>query len=171
MILTGPKILEEVEAGRINITPFYQKNINPNSYNLTMDNRLLEYTELHLSMSRENRYKVIEIPKRGKTLYPGQVYLGNTVERIWSDRYVPRLDGRSSTGRLGLNVHATAGFVDVGFCGQLTLEISVIQPVIILPYTQVCQISFQTLDGDIQLYDGKYNHQYGPTPSRSHLDL
>ena len=84
-----------------------------------------------------------------------------TVEKTHTDYYVPILSGRSSTGRLGINVHATAGYGDIGFNGYWTLEIFVIHPIVIYPNVEICQIYFNTVQGDVSLYDGKYQNNLG----------
>lgn len=167
MILSGKKIADEVAAGRIYISDFDKSRVNPNSYNLRLHNKLLVYTEDPLDMKMPNRYTEIEIPEEGLRLLPGCLYLGRTVERTSTNCYVPMLEGRSSIGRLGIYIHVTAGFGDVGFDGYWTLEISCVQPVIIYPGVEICQIYYHTIDGDYDLYSksGKYQNNSGIQPS------
>lgn len=167
MILSGKKIADEVAAGRIYISDFDKSRANPNSYNLRLHNKLLAYTEDPLDMKMPNRYTEIEIPEEGLRLLPGCLYLGRTVERTSTNCYVPMLEGRSSIGRLGIYIHVTAGFGDVGFDGYWTLEISCVQPVIIYPGVEICQIYYHTIDGDYDLYSksGKYQNNSGIQPS------
>jgi dCTP deaminase len=94
--------------------------------------------------------------KNGFVIRPGWFYLGSTVEYTKTPDMVPILDGRSSTARLSLHVHATAGFGDVGFEGCWTLEIYSIIPVRIFPFSQICQVSYDTLEGEIIPYRGRY---------------
>ena len=170
-MLTGSKILEELRNGNIGITPFDIKNLNPNSYNVTLSNKLKVYKNPDfLYVDRENPTEDIIIPEEGLLLKPGVLYIGATKEIISSNEYISAIDGRSSIGRLGINIHATAGFGDVGFSGTYTLEIFVVQPVLIKPNILIGQVSFTKPTGDIDfLYKGRYNNQVDPTASRLHM--
>ncbi len=98
---------------------------------------------------------------------PGRFYLGHTIESTWTDKFVPCLDGRSSVARLGLEVHRTAGFGDVGFRGQWTLEFSATVPIRVYAGCEICQIYFQELTGDNSIkYSGKYQNSVGVVASR-----
>ncbi len=176
MILTGNAIVDAINEGDIAIDPFDKKQLNPNSYNLRLSNQLLLYWltvnptscsyKPDLDMKKNNKTFTIELTDRGFTLLPGVLYLGATKEVIASDRYVPIIDGRSSVGRLGINVHATAGYGDLGFKGTFTLELSVVQPVRIYPNVQIAQVRFQNVQGKIgKLYRGKYVGQTLPRAS------
>jgi dCTP deaminase len=147
------------------IEPFAQANLNPNSYNLTLHNELLVYEEVVLDMRRPNRVRRIIIPPHGLTLQPNQLYLGRTVERTETHNLVPMIEGRSSIGRLGLFVHVTAGFGDVGFCGYWTLEMFAVQPVRIYPGVGICQIFYHDIRGPIVEYSAKYQHNTDIQPS------
>ena len=179
MILSGLKIKEEVSNGNIIIESFdpsINKNgkskLGPNSYNLTLHNKLLIYKDNILDMKKKNETEEIIIPEDGYILQPGQLYLARTNERTFTDKYVPMLEGRSSIGRLGLQIHITAGFGDIGFDGTWTLEMQCIKPLKIYPNTQICQIYYYTIDGDFDLYKGsKYQGQIDVTPSKLHEDL
>lgn len=173
MILSGKKILEEIRAGRIEISYFDESRLNPNSYNLRLHNKLLVYTEDVLDMKKQNEYKELEIPETGLLLKPGRLYLGRTMERTNTECYVPMLEGRSSVGRLGVYIHVTAGFGDVGFCGYWTLEISCVQPVIIYPWVEICQIYYHTIDGEYEKYgsSGKYQGNIDIQPSMLYRDF
>ena len=187
MMLSGKEILKEMENGNIKISPFNENQLNPNSYNLRLADELLIYDKPYhcegikcngmvapgpytfmepIDMFDHNPTKIIPIPKEGFTLYPGILYLGRTIEHTETHNFIPCIDGRSSIGRLGINVHATAGFGDVGFCGTFTLEISVIQPVVIYPNVEICQIYYQEVKGDVEEYHGKYQNQLSPVASR-----
>src|SRR6202162_5739684 len=128
MILSGHQIRANL-GGNIVIDPFREAHLNPNSYNLTLHNELMTYEEVVLDMCKPNRVRRITIPPEGLVLGPSQLYLGRTVERTETHKLVPMIEGRSSIGRLGLFVHVTAGFGDVGFCGYWTLEMFAVQPV------------------------------------------
>lgn len=166
MILSGLKIAEEVKAGRISISDFDEKRLNPNSYNLRLSDELLVYDRSLLDMKWLNSYTIMQIPEDGMILEPNRIYLGRTMERTRTDGYVPMLEGRSSVGRLGIFIHATAGFGDVGFDGYWTLELSCVQPVRIYPGVEICQIYYHTIDGDYTPYtSGKYQGNHGVQPS------
>lgn len=132
-MLTGSKILEEIEKGNICISPFDKKQLNPNSYNVRLGSTLKVYTDDVLDFNKDNPSKTIESPVDGFVLQPGELYIGNIVERVSTDKYISAVDGRSSIGRLGILIHATAGFGDIGFDGNYTLEIFCVKPVRIYP--------------------------------------
>lgn len=127
----------------------------------------------YLDMHEDNKTMELIIPETGMVLYPGIHYLGSTNERTIVNGFVPKIDGRSSIGRLGLSVHITAGFGDNGFDGTWTLEITVEEPLKIYPNEEICQISFETTCGDSNnpenIYRGRYYQQEGPTASRMYL--
>ncbi len=165
MILTGPEIQARL-GNDIKIEPFNPGQLNPNSYNLRLHNELLVYEEIVLDMRRPNRFRRYEIPAEGFVLHPNQLYLGRTLERTETHNLVPMIEGRSSVGRLGLFVHVTAGFGDVGFCGYWTLEMFAVQPVRIYAGVEIAQIFYHTLDGDIREYSSeKYQHNRDIQPS------
>ena len=172
MILSGQEIKKQIENKRILIEPFDERFINPNSYNLRLHNELLVYTDDVLDMKKKLNTETIIIPEDGLVLEPGRLYLGRTYERTSTDKYVPMLEGRSSVGRLGLYIHVTAGFGDVGFSGYWTLEIQCIQPVRIYPMVEICQIYYHTIDGEYSTYNsGKYQNNSGIQPSLFYKDF
>ena len=118
MILSGEMIRSKM-GGDICIDPFDPLQLNPNSYNLTLHNELMIYEEVVLDMRQSESRAADRDSARGLVLSPNQLYLGRTVERTETHNLVPMIEGRSSIGRLGLFVHVTAGFGDVGFCGYL----------------------------------------------------
>ncbi|MEM9896187.1 MAG: dCTP deaminase [Bacteroidota bacterium] len=171
MILSGLEIAKRIGKD-INIDPFNRDQLNPNSYNLKLHNRLLTYKNSTLDMKVENEVSEIVISDSGMLLQPGKLYLGRTVERTRTDNLVPMLEGRSSIGRLGMFVHVTAGFGDVGFNGFWTLEIFVVQPLVIYPNVEICQIYYHHLDGDYETYKGgKYQNNQGIQASRLFEDF
>ncbi len=171
MILTGPEIQARMGAD-IKIEPYNEALINPNSYNLCLHDELLVYTETALDMRRPNATQKLRIPEEGLQLTPGRLYLGRTLEYTETRNLVPMLEGRSSVGRLGLFVHVTAGFGDVGFCGYWTLEISCIQPIRIYAGVQICQIFYHTVEGEIVEYrSGKYQNNREIQPSMLYKDF
>ena len=165
MILSGNEIRARLGSD-IQISDFSEEQLNPNSYNLRLHDELLVYEEIVLDMKRPNRFRRVTIPPEGLVLQPGQMYLGRTIEYTETRNLVPMLEGRSSIGRLGMFVHVTAGFGDVGFCGYWTLEMIAIQPIRIYPGVQVCQIFYHTVEGDITEYErGKYQRNTDIQPS------
>ena len=165
MILTGNEIQQRLGEDIV-IEPFDEKQLNPNSYNMRLHDELLVYEEIVLDMRRPNRFRRYAIPPEGFVLHPNQLYLGRTVERTETHELVPMLEGRSSVGRLGLFVHVTAGFGDVGFCGYWTLEMFAVQPVRIYAGVPICQIFYHTLEGDITEYASeKYQNNRDIQPS------
>lgn len=157
MILTGSEIQKRIGSDII-IEPFNSKQLNPNSYNLKLDRKLLVYKDSVLDMKKKNEVEEIIIPERGLLLKPEKLYLGRTVERTETYNLVPMLEGRSSIGRLGVYIHVTAGFGDVGFQGVWTLELQCIHPIWIYPNVEIAQIYYHTvLGGQDIIYKGKYN--------------
>jgi dCTP deaminase len=165
MILSGHEIQSQLGANIV-IDPFEPANLNPNSYNLTLHDELITYEEVVLDMRKANRVRRIAIPSDGLVLSPNQLYLGRTAERTETHNLVPMIEGRSSIGRLGLFVHVTAGFGDVGFCGFWTLEMFAVQPVRIYAGVQICQIFYHEIRGDVTEYvSNKYQHNRDIQPS------
>jgi len=165
MILSGNEIRQQL-GRNILIDPFDESRLNPNSYNLSLHDELLVYEEVVLDMRKSNRVERLRIPEEGLVLTPNQLYLGRTIERTETHNLVPMIEGRSSIGRLGLFVHVTAGFGDVGFCGYWTLEMFAVQPVKIYPRVPICQIFFHQIAGDITEYSSdKYQHNRDIQPS------
>ena len=172
MILSGKEIQTQVEKGRIRIEPFEETLLNPNSYNLRLHHELLVYTDAILDMKKPLNTETLILPAEGLVFQPGSLYLGRTFERTATDYYVPMLEGRSSIGRLGLFIHVTAGFGDIGFSGFWTLEIQCIQPVRIYPMIEICQIYYHTIEGDFVSYkNGKYQNNIGIQPSLMYKDF
>lgn len=171
MILSGKEIKNKL-GKEIIIEPFDEKRLNPNSYNLRLHNELLVYDEEVLDMKKPNKVKKIMIPEEGLVLQPGKLYLGRTIEYTATDKYVPMLEGRSSIGRLGLFIHVTAGFGDVGFKGYWTLEIFCVQPIRIYSEVELCQIYYHSIEGAYDQYtSGKYQNNESVQPSLLYKDF
>jgi dCTP deaminase len=171
MILSGKEIKNRLGKD-IFIEPFQESRVNPNSYNLTLHNELLVYDAPILDMRISNRTKRMTIPEEGLVLNPGQLYLGRINEHTKTYNLVPMLEGRSSIGRLGLFIHVTAGFGDVGFCGYWTLEIFCIHPIKIYAGVEICQIYYHTIEGEHEPYNkGKYQNNEGIQPSMLYKDF
>ena len=171
MILSGLEI-ERRMGSDIVIEPYDKKLLNPNSYNLRLSDELLVYKNHELDMATPNDFERSTIPAEGLLLKPGKLYLGRTLEFTATENLVPMLEGRSSVGRLGLFIHVTAGFGDVGFRGFWTLEILCVQPVRIYAGVEICQIFYHTLEGKYENYkSGKYQNNQGIQPSLLYKDF
>ena len=171
MILSGKEIKRRLDKDII-IKPFNPLQLNPNSYNLRLHNELLTYNESILDMKKEHTLQKIIIPEKGFVLEPEKLYLGRTIEYTKTEQLVPMLEGRSSIGRLGLFIHITAGFGDVGFSGYWTLEMFCVQPVRIYPDVEICQIFYHTIEGDFIRYrSNKYQNNRGIQPSLLYKDF
>ena len=171
MILSGKEIQRRIGTDLV-IDPFNPAQLNPNSYNLKLHHDLLLYDNLELDMRIPNTAHKLEIPPDGLLLEPRRLYLGRTLEYTETKGLVPMLEGRSSIGRLGLFVHITAGFGDVGFKGFWTLEIFCVQPIRIYAGVEICQIFYHAIDGDYETYSsGKYQNNKGIQPSMLYKDF
>jgi dCTP deaminase len=166
MILTGPKIREEVEAGRIRLDPYEPKLVGPNSVDLRIAPELFCYQRVILDAKRDNPIDRVPFPEHGVVLTPGRLILSRTIETVGSEHYVPIVEGRSSFGRLGLHIHVTAGFGDLGWFGTYTLELHAVEALRIYPNVPICQVYFLRPEGEKQLYAGKYQGQVETTASR-----
>ena len=161
MILSDKLILEEIEKGTIVIEPFNRDCLGTNSYDVHLGKHLACYKNRELDAKKHNEIDHFEIPKEGFVLQPNTLYLGVTLEYTETHQHVPFLEGKSSTGRLGIDIHATAGKGDVGFCNTWTLEISATQPVRIYAGMPIGQLIYFVVDGEIEtLYNTKGNAKY-----------
>ena len=159
MVLTGKEIIAQVKAGSIYIEGFDENKVNPNSYNLRLHDELVVYQDDILDLKQNNKTKTVVIPKTGYLLIPGKLYLGRTAEFTKTHGFVPQIEGRSSIGRLGIDVHKTAGWGDDGFENYWTLEIVATQPIYIYPFVEICQIIYMKVFGDNSIkYKGKYQN-------------
>lgn len=158
MILTDKEILQAIGRKEIVIEPFRPACLGTNSYDVHLGRYLGVYVDRVLDAKKHNRIELFEISAEGFVLQPGTLYLGVTEEYTETHRAVPFLEGKSSIGRLGIDIHATAGKGDVGFSNTWTLEISVTQPVRIYAGMPVGQIIYFKIDGDIENYYNKKNN-------------
>lgn len=171
MILSGKEIQNRLGKD-IQIEPFDERLLNPNSYNLRLHHELMVYEKTELDMKKPNPVQLISIPEEGLLLETNKLYLGRTVEYTRTKNLVPMLEGRSSIGRLGLFIHVTAGFGDVGFAGFWTLEIFCVQPIRIYAGVEICQIYYHAIEGDFDEYQsGKYQNNTGIQPSLLYKDF
>lgn len=161
MILSDKKILEAIENGKIVIEPYDRGCLGTNSYDVHLGKTLAVYTDRILDAKKHNRVEYIQIPEDGYVLQPGTLYLGVTMEYTESHEAVPFLEGKSSIGRLGIDIHATAGKGDVGFCNTWTLEISCVQPVRVYAGMPIGQLIYFMVEGGIEnFYNTKASAKY-----------
>ena len=161
MILSDKAILESIDKGDILIEPFRLDCLGSNSYDVHLGKYLATYNDRVLDAKQHNKIEEFTIPKDGFVLQPGNLYLGVTEEYTETHAHVPFLEGKSSVGRLGIDIHATAGKGDVGYCNTWTLEISVTMPVRIYAGMPIGQLIYFKVDGDVKnLYNKKSNAKY-----------
>ncbi len=149
MILTDQQILACMSEGSIKVEPFRRECLGTNSYDVHLGKTLALYEDKVLDAKKHNKIKTFEIPEEGFVLMPDTLYLGVTSEYTETLKHVPFLEGKSSVGRLGIDIHATAGKGDVGFCNYWTLEISVKQPVRVYAGMPVGQLIYFEVKGDV----------------------
>ncbi len=167
MILSDTRILEEIKKGTIKIEPYTRDCLGSNSYDVHLGRLLAKYNDEVIDAKKHNTIAYFEIPEEGLILQPHQFYLGVTAEYTETHAHVPFLEGKSSTGRLGIDIHATAGKGDVGFCGNWTLEISVKLPVRVYAGMPVGQLIYFPVDGEIEIkYNEKKDAKYSGQPNR-----
>lgn len=171
MILTDQQILEHMEKGLIKVEPFRRECLGTNSYDVHLGKTLAVYEEKVLDAKKHNKIRTFEIPEEGFVLMPDTLYLGVTAEYTETLAHVPFLEGKSSVGRLGIDIHATAGKGDVGFCNYWTLEISVKQPVRVYTGMPVGQLIYFEVKGEVLTpYNTKPSAKYNdkqPIPVES----
>ena len=170
MILTGNEIQRQITQGRIDITPFDKNNLQPNSYDLHLDcTKFKRLESIGFDYAKEKyNPEYDDFNCEGYiTLEPDTLYLFSTIERTATNHYAPMLQGVSTNARLGLSIHETAGFGDVGFDGKWTLEISCKVPMVLFHGMRIGQIYFHVLEGEIDLYKGKYQNQNGVEGAKS----
>ncbi len=164
MILSDTEIRKYLDSGEIVIEPFRPECLGTNSYDVHLSKHLAVYKDEILDARKHNEVEHFEIPEAGFVLLPGKLYLGVTEEYTETHNCVPFLEGKSSVGRLGIDIHATAGKGDVGFCNTWTLEISVTQPVRIYAGMPIGQLIYFKVEGEIENYyhsksSAKYNER------------
>ncbi len=161
MILSDRRIREEMEKGSILIEPYRPECLGTNSYDVHLGRYLAVYSSQILDARKHNAIEELIIPDDGLVIHPGVLYLGVTEEYTETHAHVPFLEGKSSVGRLGIDIHATAGKGDVGFCNTWTLEISCTQPVRIYAGMPIGQLIYFEVAGDIDnFYNKKKNAKY-----------
>jgi dCTP deaminase len=164
MILSDSAILAACKEGKILIEPFKRENLGSNSYDVCLSKNLAIYPIPELDAKKHNEIEHFTIPEEGFVLMPGELYLGSTQEYTETHNHLPILDGKSSVGRLGIDIHATAGIGDVGFKGYWTLELSVTKPVRVYEGMPIGQIIYYSVEGEVlhpynKKTDAKYSQQ------------
>jgi len=171
MILSDRSILDAIDAQNIVIDPYDRSSLGTNSYDVHLSKFLACYVDEIIDAKKHNKVKHFEIEEEGIVLHPGKTYLGSTLEYTETRLYVPFLEGKSSVGRLGIDIHATAGKGDVGFCNHWTLEISVSQPVRVYAGMPIGQLIYFKVDGEVEIdYASKSSAKYNnrtPQPVES----
>lgn len=189
-ILTGPEIRRRVAAGDIEIDPFVEAHVNPASVDLTLGAKVAQYIDSNFEdvdttfiNGRSTRVAIHDVKKslevsvkmmgkEGLIFWPRQLYLMHTAERVRTDKFVPVLDGKSSIARIGVQIHLTAGFGDVGYDGEYTLEVVTHRAVRLYPGMRICQIRFHEVVGEIESYQKRGHYvgkaSRGPVPSLVH---
>ncbi|MCX7978302.1 MAG: dCTP deaminase [Bdellovibrionaceae bacterium] len=161
MILTDAEILDCIAKGSIKIEPFDRACLGTNSYDVHLGKTLAVYTDSILDARKHNRIETFEIPEEGYILTPDNFYLGVTLEYTETHHHVPFLEGKSSVGRLGIDIHATAGKGDIGFCNHWTLEISVKKPVRVYVGMPIGQLIYFGVKGKVLTpYNTKSSAKY-----------
>jgi len=167
MILSDTDILNAIESGEIVIQPYRRESLGSNSYDVHLGQWLATYDNEVLDARTHNAITTFRIPEEGFVLEPHRFYLGATLEYTESHKHVPFLEGKSSVGRLGIDIHATAGKGDVGFCNHWTLEISVKQPIRVYAGMPVGQLIYFTTGTDVAVpYNRKGSAKYNGRTDR-----
>ena len=171
MILTDLAILKAMEEGDILVEPYKRDCLGTNSYDVHLSKYLACYIDDVIDAKKHNQVEHFEIADDGIVLQPGKTYLGSTLEYTETRSFVPFLEGKSSVGRLGIDIHATAGKGDVGFCNHWTLEISVSQPVRVYAGMPIGQLIYFKVEGEVEVdYQSKSSAKYNqrtPKPMES----
>ncbi|MBT0773337.1 hypothetical protein KIH74_30610 [Kineosporia sp. J2-2] len=171
MILTGSEIVRERAAGRITIDPFEPSQVNPNSYNFRLGPVLRVYTQSPLDPRTANSYEEVRIPDEGYVLEPGRLYLAHTEEVLGGRYYAPTFAARSSVARLGMFINLSASLGDIGYEGQWTLQLFTVNRVRVYLGMNIGQMMWWKPQGEVDLYDGKYQGSVGPRSSDIHRDF
>ena len=171
MILADLAILKAIEEGDILVEPYDRNCLGTNSYDVHLSKYLACYIDDVIDAKKHNHVEHFEIADDGIVLQPGKTYLGSTLEYTETRSFVPFLEGKSSVGRLGIDIHATAGKGDVGFCNHWTLEISVSQPVRVYAGMPIGQLIYFKVEGEVEVdYQSKSSAKYNqrtPKPMES----
>lgn len=184
MILSDKDILARIKRGDLKIEPLKRASVQPSTVDLYLEEKVRVFDNWSLGVvdvkEKADPSRAVKIPQKGFIVHPGEFLLGATIEKITlPNDLAAKLEGRSSLGRLGLIIHATAGYVDPGFSGWLTFEISNLSrlPIRIYPRMKIAQICFLQMSTEVLRPYGskglksKYQGQKGPTSSRHWMDF
>ena len=170
MILTGTEISRRVHNGDITIAPFLSKNVNPNSYNFRLAADMKVYQEGVIDIKEEKPTDDVHIGPEGFVLEPMRLYLATTMETMGSTKFVPTYAARSSIARLGMFINLSASLGDIGFVGKWTIQLLAINRIRVYAGMDIGQMMFWDVQGDIDLYDGKYQGATEAYASRIFMD-
>jgi len=170
MILTGEEITRQVAAGDIVIAPFNRDSVNPNSYNFRLHPHLKVYEEGVIDIKKEKPTRDLHIGPEGIELEPMRLYLASTIEVMGSTKFVPTYAARSSIARLGMFINLSASLGDIGFIGRWTLQLLAVHRIRLYAGMNIGQMMFWQVQGDVRLYDGKYQGAKEPFASRIFMD-
>lgn len=168
MILSRKSIINNVKNQNIEIQPFNESKVNPNSYTVTLGNKLVVYKGDFVDTAQKNETEEITIPIEGDVLKKNHFYVGHISEYIGSDFFVPLLHAKLNTAKKGLFVHITANLIDIGNHCNFSLQLYPTENIKVYPGMDIAQVSFWKVDGDISLYNGKYKGVRGPASSQSY---
>ncbi|WAC71672.1 dCTP deaminase [Roseateles sp. SL47] len=170
MILTGEEISHRVQTGEIVITPFLPENVNPNSYNFRLHSHMKVYEEGVIDIKEEKPTQDIHIGPEGIVLEPMRLYLASTIETMGSTHFVPTYAARSSIARLGMFINLSASLGDIGFIGRWTIQLLAVNRIRLYAGMNIGQMMFWNVQGDIRLYEGKYQGAKEAFSSRIYMD-
>ncbi|ABU73960.1 dCTP deaminase [Vibrio campbellii] len=170
MILTGKKISQEAENGNIILDPYADLRVTSNSYDLALGKKYIVYDDEIIDPFKKANFQMHTMPEEGIYLNKGDFILCESAERVGSEHYVPIIHAKSGIARAGLFVHVTADLIDIGSIGKITFQLYATLPVKIVPGMLIGQVSFWVPDGDVELYNGKYQGSEGPMVSKTYLD-
>ncbi|MFW3165007.1 dCTP deaminase [Pseudomonas syringae pv. syringae] len=170
MILTGDEITNRVVAGDIVISPFSRKNVNPNSYNFRLHNHMKVYEDGIIDVKSEQPTRDIYIGPEGFILEPMRLYLASSIETMGSTRFVPTYAARSSIARLGMFINLSAPLGDIGFIGRWTIQLLAVNSIRVYAGMDIGQMMFWHVQGEIELYNGKYQGANEAKASRLFMD-
>ncbi|CCO44996.1 conserved hypothetical protein [Vibrio nigripulchritudo SOn1] len=170
MILTGREIHHQVSTGAITVSPYFSERVTSNSYDLALGEKYIRYTEEIIDPKVSAEHEILSIPSEGLVLNRGDFILCESCEVVGSDHFVPIIHAKSGIARAGLFVHVTADLIDIGSKGKITFQMYATLPVRIFPNMLIGQVTFWVPEGEIELYDGKYQGSTGPSASKTYLD-
>lgn len=170
MILTGEEITHRVASGEIVIAPFLPENINPNSYNFRLHPHMKVYEKGIIDIKQQKPTRDVYIGPEGLVLEPMQLYLASTIETMGSTKFVPTYAARSSIARLGMFINLSASLGDIGFVGRWTIQLLAVNRIRVYAGMNIGQMMFWNVQGDIRLYEGKYQGATEAYSSRIYMD-